>query len=221
MSTAWNVEVDRGSAAEFHARDIPNPLIPTLWWFDVQQPALVLGSAQPIGHIDVVACERAGVDIVRRRSGGGAVLLEPDDVLWVDVVIPAGDPRWSADVSSSAWWLGEVWQRTLVTCGIDGTTVHHGPMVHRRWSDRLCFAGLGGGEVVAADGRKIVGISQRRTRAGARFQCALYRRWRAENHAPLFAEPGPQFRDLDDIVFAVDRPVDELRAVFTAALHQT
>ena len=40
----------------------------------------------------------------------------------------------------------------------------------------MCFAGLGPGEVTV-DGRKVVGISQRRTRAAARFQCVVLERW--------------------------------------------
>ena len=38
-------------------------------------------------------------------------------------------------------------------------------------------------------GAKVVGISQRRTRAGARFQCAVPRRWDVERHAALLG-PG-------------------------------
>jgi hypothetical protein len=40
----------------------------------------------------------------------------------------------------------------------------------------VCFAGLGPGEVTV-DGRKAVGIAQRRTRAGSLFQCAVPLRW--------------------------------------------
>ncbi len=53
-------------------------------------------------------------------------------------------------------------------------------MVCSAESGRACFAGLGPGEVTIG-GRKAVGISQRRTRAGARFQCVAYERW----------DPGP------------------------------
>jgi lipoate-protein ligase A len=44
------------------------------------------------------------------------------------------------------------------------------------WSIRVCFAGTGPGEVTL-DGRKVVGISQRRTRQGALFQCAVIVSW--------------------------------------------
>ncbi len=110
------------------------------------------------------------MEVVRRRSGGGAVLLIPGEVVWLDVLIPTGDSLWSDDVSYASHWLGDVWVAAL-----GYGEVHRGPMVRTRWSPLVCFAGLGPGEVTV-DGRKLVGISQRRTRAGARFQCAVYAR---------------------------------------------
>ncbi|HEX2382259.1 MAG TPA: hypothetical protein VHI95_06460, partial [Acidimicrobiales bacterium] len=55
-------------------------------------------------------------------------------------------------------------------------------------SGRACFAGLGPGEVTIG-GRKAVGISQRRTRAGARFQCVAYERWDPSQLADLLRLP--------------------------------
>ena len=57
--------------------------------FEVDRPALVLGSTQRAEVVDERACADAGVEVVRRRSGGGAVLLEPGAVVWFDVVVPA------------------------------------------------------------------------------------------------------------------------------------
>lgn len=214
----WLVEIDRGSAADFHQRDLPADIQPSLWWFEVERPALVLGSGQPIEHIDVRACEQAGIEIVRRRSGGGAVLLEPDDVLWVDVLIPFGHPMWTPDVTSSAWWLGEMWHLALGSLGMVGTEVHRGPLRHTTWSRHVCFAGTGGGELTLGE-RKVVGISQRRTRAGVRLQCALYRHWRPENHVALFSAPGPTVDDLCGIAAAVALPVSEIRRAVADALN--
>ena len=135
--------------------------------------ALVLGSTQAASS---VRSDLPGVEVVRRRSGGGAVLLEPGAVLWVDVILPAADPLWVDDVGRSFHWLGGVWAEALRACGVDGLAVHEGPMPRTDWSSLVCFAGLGPGEVTVG-GRKVVGISQRRTRAAARFQCVVLERW--------------------------------------------
>ena len=135
---------------------------------EVTSPALVLGSTQP-------AVEERGIRVVRRRSGGGAVLVRPGELLWVDVLLPGGDPLWEDDVGRSFHWLGQAWVDALGELGI-GASWHDGPMVCTPWCRQACFAGIGPGEVTV-DGRKVVGLAQRRTRAGALFQCAALLRW--------------------------------------------
>lgn len=150
-------------------------------------PALVLGSTQPAIHVDSAAAEAAGVEVVRRRSGGGAVLVGPDRMVWVDLVVPAGDPLWQPDVGRAFWWLGEVWASALAGLGANGATVHRGPLVSSAWSRMVCFAGLGAGEVTASGGGKIVGLAQRRSRHGALFQCAVPLAWDPAAMPPLLA----------------------------------
>lgn len=177
----WSVERFVEPASTFHARSIPDPTARAIWVCEPGRPALVLGSAQPDETVDAEACRAAGVEVVRRRSGGGAVLVEPGSTLWLDVLVPSGDPLWDPDVGRSFAWLGEVWAGALADLGVD-TTIHAGPLVRSRWSDLVCFAGLGPGELIDGMGRKVVGMSQRRTRAGARFQCAIPVAW---DPAPL------------------------------------
>ncbi len=172
----WVVEHHSGSAAHFHARPLPDPVRRCVWWFTVDRPALVLGSAQRADVVDIESASRAGLEVVRRRSGGGAVLLAPSAVSWVDVIIPANDPLWQDDVGRAFDWVGDAWVATLVALGVDAPHAHRAAMVRTRWSDLICFAGLGRGEVTVA-GRKVIGISQRRTRGGARFQCAVLHEW--------------------------------------------
>jgi lipoate---protein ligase len=162
----FTVERSSGSAAAFHGREIPAVVSRSVWIHDVAAPALVLGSSQRDEIVDDATI--GSIEVVRRRSGGGAVLLIPDEVLWLDVLVPAGDPLWNDDVGRASHWLGHAWVAAL-----GYGDVHRGPMVRTPWSPLVCFAGLGPGEVTV-DGRKLVGISQRRTRAGARFQCAVY-----------------------------------------------
>jgi lipoate-protein ligase A len=185
---AWAVERPRGTAAAHHARDVLEGAARTVWAFALDGPALVLGSTQAETDVDRSAAERLGVDVVRRRSGGGAVLLEPGDVAWVDVVVPRGDPLWHDDVAVAAEWLGEAWAAALGDLGVVGGEVHRGGLACGRLGSVVCFDGTGPGEV-AVGGEKVVGISQRRTRAGARFQCSVPLAWRPERHAALLA-PG-------------------------------
>jgi lipoate-protein ligase A len=197
----WTVERHREAPADFHARDLPAPVARTVWVCDPTGPALVLGSGQDDTSVDRAACAAAGIDVVRRRSGGGAVLVEPGALLWVDVLLPAADPLWSDDVGRAFLWLGDAWAAALGSLGVSAE-VHRGPMVRTRWSDRVCFAGVGTGEVVrAGGGPKLVGLSQRRTRAGARFQCAALAAW---DPAPLVAllrlTPGEQAAARADLV---------------------
>jgi lipoate---protein ligase len=177
VSAGWRVEAVALDVGDAHAADLTGPDSRRLVRVHrVARPTLVLGSTQPAAHVDGAAARRAGVEVVRRRSGGGAVLLAAGDVVWLDVVVPAGDELWSDDVGHAFDWLGDVWVRALEGLGKRGATAHRGALVRSRWSDRVCFAGLGPGEVTV-DGAKVVGISQRRTRHAARFQCAALLRW--------------------------------------------
>jgi lipoate---protein ligase len=169
LAVGWTIRRFTEPASQFHAREVSPDIGREVWINDVTVPALVLGSAQHDEVVDHEALQRDGVELCKRRSGGGAVLLIPGTLAWLDVVLPASDGLWCADVGRSFEWLGEVWCAAL---GSD-TAVHRGALVRNEWSSIVCFAGLGPGELTI-NGRKIVGISQRRTRTAARFQCAVY-----------------------------------------------
>ena len=183
---SWALQRLSESAAAFHARALPDPLERGVWVCEPTGTAVVVGSAQREDVVYHSACTAAGVEVVRRRSGGGAVLVEPASMLWVDVVLPIGDPLWDPDVGRAFLWLGETWAEALDDVGVC-TTVHRGPLLRSRWSDLVCFAGLGPGELTDASGRKVLGMSQRRTRAGARFQCAVLGTWAPAKLTALLA----------------------------------
>lgn len=207
MSGSWTVEHRRGPAGALHDRplgpDVPRAVIV----LEPTQTALVLGSTQQEADVDTAALGARGVELARRRSGGGAVLLVPDATLWVDVELPRDDPLWDDDVGRAFHWLGRAWVAALADFGVRAW-VNTGALVESRWSRRVCFAGLGPGEVVVGE-RKLVGISQRRTRDGARFQCVLHRRW---DPMPLLellalseAERLIALADLADVAVGLDR----------------
>ncbi len=168
--TAWEVRYPGGSVAEGH-QPLGAVAARLVIRHRVSRATVVLGSGQRNLPELADRAASAGLDVVRRRSGGGAVLLRPDGVLWVDVLIPRGDPFWSDDVGRSSAWLGGVWVDALSVLGVE-SDVHRGRYACGLAGRAICFVGRAAGEVLCGD-RKVVGISQRRDRHGARFQCAV------------------------------------------------
>lgn len=187
-TSSWEVVRHREPPSAFHAREVPTPARRSVWVCDPTVTALVLGSAQDLAVADADACAAVDIEVVQRRSGGGAVLVAPGDLLWVDVILPSDDPLWQADVGRAFVWLGDAWSAALAALRVP-SRVHEGALIHTPWSRIACFAGLGSGELLSEAGRKVVGISQRRTRGAARFQCAALLRWDAEALLSLLRLP--------------------------------
>ena len=182
-----------------------------MWVFEPTVAALVLGSTQ---RVEVA---EGAHEVVRRRSGGGAVWVVPGEVLWVDVLVPATDPLWDGDVGRAFEWLGDLWSAVLADLGV-ATTVHRGAPRRSQWGDSVCFAGLGPGEVVNMAGQKVVGMAQRRTRSVARLQCAVLGRWDPVTVAGLLALPPVAADDLLSVAAGVGVPLGRLLEAFLAAL---
>lgn len=199
-----------GTAEELHHNVLP--VERGVWLLTPTQPAIVLGSSQKDKDVDHAFCAANGIDVVRRRSGGGAVYVHPTESLWIDIVVPRGDALWNDDIGKSMWWIGDWWVSFLADAGVTSAQVHRGAFERNDWSDMVCFAGKGSGEVFPQEShaqQKIVGISQRRTRDYARFQCIAYFQWDAALHAAML--PGLA-NDVDRIA-ALATPVPEgLRA---------
>ena len=245
----WQVEYRRGSAHDLHqgsaalvdaapaagpataqhpvrtpqgAPAAPDGAVRLARVLSVDRAALVLGSGQPETDVDQEAAAAAGVEIVRRRSGGGAVRVDPGALLWVDLIVPAGDPLWQADVGRATWWVGATWASALETAVGADPEVWRDGMRRSPWSALVCFAGTGPGEV-CIEGRKVVGVSQRRTRRAALFQTAALLDWDAAAVLALLrvddASRAQGRVDLGPIAAGVGREHgDRLLAGFLAAL---
>ena len=208
----WTVEVVSGSPQALHDLDVPPRRLARVHLPD--SATVVLGSTQDPGIVQPDRAAGLRVAVAKRRSGGGAVWLAPGEVVWVDLVVPAGDPLWVVDVGRAATWVGHAWVEALSaaaaggvrrprrsagdpgwTGGVPRYEVWDAPLVDRELGRFACFAGVARGEVTMRFGegplRKVVGVSQRRTRALARFQSVVYLYW----------DPGPLLRVLaaDDV----------------------
>lgn len=181
--------LERGAALLEKLAEEP---VPTLRWYRSVSPALVLGR----GQADLAEGMTTGdVRLVTRYSGGGAVLMD-DDLLSLDVLVPAGHPWLEGGPGAVYSPVGRSWAMALRELGVPDVDVHHETSTASRRGDArqrllaaVCYATLGRGEVTAG-GRKIVGLAQRRRRPGALVQCGLLRRWRpARLLAALGADP--------------------------------
>jgi len=170
-----------GTVSELHSIDpatLVAPGVVAVFQMLPTDSALVLGSTQPAETIDADAVASAGLWLVRRLSGGGAVAVVPAEMLWVDVVSSPDAPGWTDDVDAAAREVGQRFVEALVDLGVPRARlgVHRGAPVRRAAGRIVCFAGLGSGEVTL-DGQKLVGLSQRRGRWGARVQCLVHVRF--------------------------------------------
>jgi lipoate---protein ligase len=210
----WQIQHSVGDAGTFHARELAvGQRIAT--FFAVESPTLVLGSSQRAESVDAVSATQHGIDIVRRRSGGGGVLLWPGEFVWLDLEIPEGDDLWSDDVGRSMWWVGDLWRAALADLE-PSAAVYRGRLAQTRWSSDVCFAGAGPGEVLVEDA-KLVGVSQRRTRDAARFQTMIHLRWRPDEVASLVVN-GPSADELTPLVRICDTSADDITARVTESL---
>jgi lipoate-protein ligase A len=175
----WERHDWQGSAADFHAMNPEHTR--ALWWCTVSSPAIILGSTQQESDVDVTVAADLNLDVVRRRSGGGAVYVHPTESVWIDVTIPKDDPLFVDDVTSSMLWLGDVFVTALQP--FVRAQTYRGSFDAGQDGRSVCFASTSPGEVFADDA-KLVGISQRRGRDGARLQCVLYRSWQPELWTP-------------------------------------
>ncbi|MCY4069024.1 MAG: hypothetical protein OXE79_07965 [Acidimicrobiaceae bacterium] len=172
--SSWEIEQLRGSVPAL--LEAPEPALQVVRLariHTVTDPGLVLGSIQKSETADAGLAASAGVEVARRRSGGGSVLLLPEKQVWADFFITPSDPLWHDDVALAAGWVGRLWRdalsRHLPERESRRLSLHTGRAEADRWGRLVCFAGRGPGEVLAGD-RKVVGVSQRRSRHRARFQ---------------------------------------------------
>lgn len=167
--------IRRGDSCEHLATDLSPLDRRTLVLSRPDDRAVILGSMQSIDESQKLRLAAEQFSVVRRKSGGGAVVIDPESVVWADFFVPADDPLHLRDLRRGSVWVGELWVEALVSLGSarDLLLVHDAPMISTPWSTICCFAGLGPGEVTI-DKRKIIGLSQRRTREGAWYFTLMY-----------------------------------------------
>lgn len=141
------------------------------------EPTLVLGSTQDPSVVNRDAVERDGVCVARRSTGGGAVLVLPDDgSVWIDVLLPKWPRLVPTDVVASMLWFGDAWRSALARFGIAASVAEQVECAFPE-ARAVCFAALVPGELLVGPpdrAQKLVGSAQRRSRWTVRFSSLMW-----------------------------------------------
>ncbi len=146
--------VDEAIAAHAGRGEVP----PTLRFYQWQPACVSLGRHQPLADIDLARCAALGYDVVRRPTGGRAILHT--DELTYSVTGPQDHPILAGAVLDSYLRLSQGLLAGLARLGL---AVSKAPPTNRSGQDAgpVCFEVPSAYEIVA-DGRKLVGSAQSR-----------------------------------------------------------
>jgi lipoate-protein ligase A len=151
---ATNMAVDEAILRAVAAELVP----PTLRFYAWEPACLSLGRAQPLADVDLQALQAAGFDLVRRPTGGRAILHA--DELTYSVVAPQEEPRVAGGIVESYRRLS-----AGLVCGLErlGVTdlVADERVEDRRLEGPVCFEVPADYEITVG-GRKLAGSAQMR-----------------------------------------------------------
>ena len=136
---------------------------PTLRLYAWEPPCLSLGRHQSADEVDREALAAAGYGLVRRPTGGRAILHI--DELTYSVAAPLTDPRVRGDILTSCQRLSQGLLAALALLGVQATAHQQKPSAD---IGPVCFETPGEFEIVVG-GRKLIGSAQARGR-GALLQ---------------------------------------------------
>lgn len=154
---AWNLALDEAIFDAVRERRSP----PTLRLYGWEAPTLSLGYAQDGARdLDLAACAAAGIAVVRRATGGRAVLHDRE--VTYSVAVPAGTPVFGTNLDAAYRAVAAGLLAGLRLLGVDAALA---PAARRGAGEPRhpgCFGSASRHEILAG-GRKLVGSAQRRS----------------------------------------------------------
>lgn len=151
---AENMALDEAIMDAVAARDS----LPTLRFYAWEPPCLSLGKRQPLDGVDLARCHADGIDVVRRATGGFAILHT--DELTYSIGVRPDDPRADGAILDAYRKLS---QGLLAGLRLLGAAPKMNPVVpggvHN--ASAACFEMPSAYEIVVGD-RKLIGSAQAR-----------------------------------------------------------
>ena len=184
---AWNMAVD-----EAILETVANKLKPpTLRLYDWSPYTLSLGLAQPFSDVDLEAINKKGWNIVRRPTGGRAILHA--DELTYSICSPGDDPHVSGNILESYRRLSTGLLKALENINIQADSKPKEKITKKHAQNPVCFQHPSDYEITYK-GKKLIGSAQARRKKGVLQHGAL-----------------PLFGDISRIVSVLAYPNAEAR----------
>ncbi len=155
---AWNMALDE-SILEHVGR---GESLPTLRLYAWQPPCLSLGYAQPFADVDTGRLEQRGWHMVRRPTGGRAILHT--DELTYSITGPADEPRLAGSVLESYNRLAVALLQAVKSLGMP-VELKEGNSAAPSTPNPVCFEVPSAYEITV-QGRKLIGSAQARRKEG-------------------------------------------------------
>lgn len=159
-SGPWNMAVDEAILEGVGRKESP----PTLRLFAWEPPCLSLGYAQPLSDVDQDTLTKRGWDIVRRPTGGRAILHT--DELTYAVIAPPDEPRVAGSILESYQRLAQALLNALHFMEVQAHSEEkYGIPANPDPSEPICFEVPSNWEITLG-GKKLIGSAQLRRRNG-------------------------------------------------------
>lgn len=156
---AWNMAVDEAILEAAGKRSSP----PTLRLYAWNPPCLSLGYAQPFADVDRARLIDRGWDVVRRATGGRAILHT--DELTYSIAAPLDDPLVQGSLLESYNRIAQALVSASRSLGLPVEIKDVVPGVHTPSSGPVCFEVPSAYEITV-DGKKLIGSAQARRKEG-------------------------------------------------------
>jgi lipoate-protein ligase A len=155
---AWNMALDE-SILEHIGRGVSGPTLRLYAW---DPPCLSLGHAQPFADVDTERLQERGWEVVRRATGGRAILHT--DELTYSVIAPNDEPRIAGTVLESYNRLAQALLRAVKELEIP-VEMKEGKTDPGAIPNPVCFEVPSTYEITV-NGRKLIGSAQARKKEG-------------------------------------------------------
>jgi lipoyl(octanoyl) transferase len=155
---AWNMAVDESILEHIYR----NESIPTLRLYAWDPPCLSLGHAQPFSDVDMNRLQQRGWEVVRRATGGRAILHT--DELTYSVIAPVNEPRVEGSVLESYNRLAQALLLAVQSLEIP-VEMKEGKANQTETLTPVCFEVPSTYEITV-NGKKLIGSAQARKKEG-------------------------------------------------------